>query len=147
MWSSVLDGYETTRIPSFVLTKSTETTIKTEVRVAIVITTYFFRGMPTSQIIWAFHSDAENELLSAIPCCQKGQETWDSLKAYGVAWWLKNNTTLRLIMEKVAKASFQANQDPMDAALFYLAMRKKNVLTHLFKVILKVVLLKYNLDC
>lgn len=26
-----------------------------------------------------------------------------------------------------------ATQDPMDAALYYLALRKKNVLTHLFK--------------
>ncbi|CAD5215760.1 unnamed protein product [Bursaphelenchus okinawaensis] len=93
------------------------------------------QGMPISQVIWAFHSDAENELLSTIPCYQKGQETWDGLRSYGVAWWLKNNTTLRLIMEKVAKAAFQAQQEPMDAALFYLAMRKKNVLTHLFKTV------------
>ncbi|CAD5221721.1 unnamed protein product [Bursaphelenchus xylophilus] len=93
------------------------------------------QGMPISQVIWAFHSDAENELLSTIPCYQKSQETWDGLRSYGVAWWLKNNTTLRLIMEKVAKAAFQAQQDPMDAALFYLAMRKKNVLTHLFKTV------------
>lgn len=90
--------------------------------------------MPTSQIVWAFHSDAESELLSTVPCCLKGQESWEGLRAYGVAWWLKNTTTLRLLMEKVAKAAFQTNQDPMDAALFYLAMKKKNILTHLFKV-------------
>uniref|UniRef100_A0A1I7WD58 Rav1p_C domain-containing protein n=1 Tax=Heterorhabditis bacteriophora TaxID=37862 RepID=A0A1I7WD58_HETBA len=35
---------------------------------------------------------------------------------------------------QLAKAAFQQNQDPMDASLFYLALKKKNVLTHLFKV-------------
>lgn len=34
----------------------------------------------------------------------------------------------------MAKQAFQKNQDPMDASLFYLASRKKNVLMHLFKV-------------
>lgn len=38
-------------------------------------------------------------------------------------------------MEKVAKVAFQKQQNPLDAALFYLAMRKKNVLTHLYKLV------------
>lgn len=45
-----------------------------------------FSGMSTSQIVWAFHSDAETELLNALPCCQKGEENWEDLRAYGVAW-------------------------------------------------------------
>lgn len=61
----------------------------------------FFRGISTAHIIWAFHSETEMELLNAIPCCQKSQETWDDLKAYGVAWWLKNTSTLRNCVEKV----------------------------------------------
>ncbi|KAI6176952.1 hypothetical protein M3Y97_00854600 [Aphelenchoides bicaudatus] len=91
------------------------------------------RGMSTSQIVWAFHSDAESELLNALPCCQKGQENWEDLRAYGIAWWVKNTTTLRLCIEKVAKTTYQETQNPMDVALYYLALRKKNVLTHLFK--------------
>uniref|UniRef100_A0A914I5X4 USP domain-containing protein n=1 Tax=Globodera rostochiensis TaxID=31243 RepID=A0A914I5X4_GLORO len=47
----------------------------------------------------------------------------------------KNNATLRNCMERVAKNAFQKEQEPMDAALFYLAMRKKNVLTQLFKTV------------
>ena len=34
---------------------------------------------------------------------------------------------------KVAKSAFQANKDPMDAALFYLAMKKKSVLWGLYR--------------
>lgn len=38
-------------------------------------------------------------------------------------------------MEKVAKCAFQAKMDPLDAAMFYLAMRKKGVLCGLFKTV------------
>lgn len=34
---------------------------------------------------------------------------------------------------QLAKVAFQQRNDPMDAAIYYLAMKKKNVLTHLFK--------------
>lgn len=62
-------------------------------------------------------------------------ESWEELRAFGFAWWLKNTTSLRLCVERIAKTAFQANQDPMDAALFYLALQKKNVLTHLFRTV------------
>ena len=91
------------------------------------------KGLSTAHIIWAFHSDTETELLNAIPGCQKGQETWEELKSFGVAWWLKNMNTLRGCVERMAKSAFQQKNDPMDAALYYLALKKKNVLTHLFK--------------
>ncbi|KAE9556016.1 hypothetical protein FO519_000762 [Halicephalobus sp. NKZ332] len=91
------------------------------------------KGLSTSHIIWAFHSDTETELLNAIPGCQKGQETWEELKSFGVAWWLKNTNTLRGCVERMAKSAFQQKSDPMDSALYYLALKKKNVLTHLFK--------------
>lgn len=34
----------------------------------------------------------------------------------------------------MAKTAFQKDQNPLDASLYYLALKKKNVLTHLFKV-------------
>lgn len=43
-------------------------------------------GLSTAYIIWAFHSDCEVELLNSISCCQKGEENWEDLRAYGVAW-------------------------------------------------------------
>uniref|UniRef100_A0A1I8AB21 Rav1p_C domain-containing protein n=1 Tax=Steinernema glaseri TaxID=37863 RepID=A0A1I8AB21_9BILA len=84
-------------------------------------------------IIWALHSDAENELFNAIPCIQKSQPTWAELRNLGVLWWLKNSQALKTCVEKLAKAGFQLDQNPMDASLYYLALKKKNVLTHLFK--------------
>ncbi|CAI5454853.1 unnamed protein product [Caenorhabditis angaria] len=90
-------------------------------------------GLSFSHIIWAQHSETETELLNAVPGMQKSNPTWEELRSLGIAWWLKNTASLKICVEKLAKAAFQQNQDPMDASLFYLALRKKNVLTHLFK--------------
>lgn len=93
------------------------------------------KGLPTAHIIWALHSETEMELLNSIPAMQS-TPSWENLRSVGGGWWLKNATTLRLCIEKIAKAAFQKRQDPMDAALYYLAMRKKNVLWGLFRYVL-----------
>ncbi|VDK43174.1 unnamed protein product [Anisakis simplex] len=93
------------------------------------------KGLSSSNIIWALHSEAETELLNAIPCSHKTQPTWSELRSHGVAWWLKNTSSVRMVVEKLAKSAFQQNQDPMDASLYYMAMKKKNVLTHLFRTV------------
>ncbi|KAK6110658.1 RAVE protein 1 C terminal family protein [Brugia pahangi] len=93
------------------------------------------RGLSPSQIIWALHSETETELLNAIPCLQKPTLSWEELRALGVAWWLKSTASLRAIIEKLAKAAFQKNQDPLDACLYYLLLKKKNLLAHLFKTV------------
>uniref|UniRef100_A0A0K0DNJ9 WD_REPEATS_REGION domain-containing protein n=1 Tax=Angiostrongylus cantonensis TaxID=6313 RepID=A0A0K0DNJ9_ANGCA len=92
-------------------------------------------GIASSDIIWAQHSETETELLNAIPSLQKSNPTWEELRSLGIAWWLKNTASLKICVEKLAKAAFQQNQDPMDSSLFYLALKKKNLLTHLFKTI------------
>lgn len=92
-------------------------------------------GLSSSDIIWAQHSETEIELLNAVPSLQKANPTWEELRCLGIAWWLKNSSSLKICIEKLAKAAFQQNQDPMDSSLYYLAMKKKNVLTHLFKTV------------
>ncbi|CAJ0582912.1 unnamed protein product, partial [Mesorhabditis spiculigera] len=91
------------------------------------------RGLSSAHVIWAQHSETETELLNAIPCLQKSNPTWEELKGLGIAWWLKNTASLKVCVEKLAAAAYKQNQDPMDAALYWLAMRKKNMLTILFK--------------
>uniref|UniRef100_A0A672TZ30 Dmx like 2 n=1 Tax=Strigops habroptila TaxID=2489341 RepID=A0A672TZ30_STRHB len=85
------------------------------------------QGLSTCHFAWAFHSEAEEELISMIPAIQKGDPQWSELRAMGIGWWVRNINTLRRCIEKVAKASFQRNNDALDAALFYLAMKKKAV--------------------
>ncbi|XP_036399106.1 dmX-like protein 2 isoform X4 [Megalops cyprinoides] len=91
------------------------------------------QGLSTCHFAWAFHSEAEEELLNMIPAMQRGDPQWSELRALGVGWWVRNINTLRRMMEKVGKAAFQRNNDPLDAALFYLAMKKKAVLWGLFR--------------
>lgn len=42
-------------------------------------------------------------------------------------------SVLKLCVEKIAKAAFQLHQDPLDAAIYYLAMKKKNLVWGLFR--------------
>ncbi|KAE8617759.1 hypothetical protein XENTR_v10009192 [Xenopus tropicalis] len=91
------------------------------------------QGISTCHFAWAFHSEAEEELINMIPAIQRGDPQWSELRAMGIGWWVRNINTLRRCIEKVAKAAFQRNNDPLDAAVFYLAMKKKAVLWGLFR--------------
>ncbi|XP_070543555.1 dmX-like protein 2 isoform X2 [Ptychodera flava] len=93
------------------------------------------QGLSPSSYAWAFHSEAQEELLALIPAMQRGDPTWPELRTVGVGWWVRSNTTLKTIIEKIAKAQFQADNNPLDAALFYLAMRKKSLVTALFRTV------------
>ncbi|XP_068821183.1 dmX-like protein 2 isoform X6 [Capricornis sumatraensis] len=90
-------------------------------------------GVSTCHFAWAFHSEAEEELINMIPAIQRGDPQWSELRAMGIGWWVRNINTLRRCIEKVAKASFQRNSDALDAALFYLSMKKKAVVWGLFR--------------
>ncbi len=57
--------------------------------------------LPTSDFIWAFHSEAETELLAAIPCVQEDKLIWAELRDVGVGWWLRSSDKLRLLIERV----------------------------------------------
>ncbi|XP_074862571.1 dmX-like protein 2 isoform X2 [Carettochelys insculpta] len=91
------------------------------------------QGVSTCHFAWAFHSEAEEELINMIPAIQRGDPQWSELRAMGIGWWVRNINTLRRCIEKVAKASFQRNNDALDAAIFYLAMKKKAVVWGLFR--------------
>ncbi|XP_045694003.1 dmX-like protein 1 isoform X7 [Phyllostomus hastatus] len=91
------------------------------------------QGLSTSHFAWAFHSVAQEELLNMLPTMQKDSPTWSELRAMGVGWWVRNTHVLRKCIEKVAKAAFYRKNDPLDAAIFYLAMKKKAVIWGLYR--------------
>ncbi|CAL1529694.1 unnamed protein product [Lymnaea stagnalis] len=92
-------------------------------------------GIRTFHLVWAFHSESTQELLSAIPCVKADEPVWEELKLYGIGWWLNNMTQLKTIMIKVANTAFKKTKKPMDAAIFYLAMKKKTIIKSLFKTV------------
>lgn len=58
-------------------------------------------GLSTCHFAWAFHSEAEEELINMIPAIQKGDPQWSELRAMGIGWWVRNINTLRRCIEKV----------------------------------------------
>ncbi|XP_044575804.1 dmX-like protein 2 isoform X2 [Cotesia glomerata] len=91
------------------------------------------QGVSTNNLVWAFHSETEEEMLGLIPSYAKDQPKWSVLKELGVGWWIRSNAVLKTCMEKIAKSAFQQHQDPLDAAIYYLAMKKKNLVWGLFR--------------
>ncbi|XP_019742626.1 dmX-like protein 1 isoform X1 [Hippocampus comes] len=91
------------------------------------------QGLSTCHYAWAFHSEAEEELLHMLPALHQGEPTWPELRSMGVGWWLRSPNKLRRCIEKVAKATFQRSNDPLDVAIFYLAMKKKALVWGLYR--------------
>ncbi|XP_049871334.1 dmX-like protein 2 isoform X2 [Pectinophora gossypiella] len=89
-------------------------------------------GVGTCNLVWAYHSETHEQLLALIPGYAKGQPKWNTMRELGVGWWIRGDL-LRTCMEKLARSSYMQKQDPMDAALYYLAMKKKNLLWGLFR--------------
>lgn len=59
-------------------------------------------GVSTCHFAWAFHSEAEEELINMIPAIQRGDPQWSELRAMGIGWWVRNINTLRRCIEKVS---------------------------------------------
>ncbi|KAI8434147.1 hypothetical protein MSG28_012272 [Choristoneura fumiferana] len=89
-------------------------------------------GVGTCNLVWAFHSETHEQLLALIPGYTKGQPKWNTMRELGVGWWIRGDL-LRVCVERLARASYMAKQDPMDAALYYLAMKKRMLLWGLFR--------------
>ncbi|XP_072938045.1 dmX-like protein 2 isoform X3 [Epargyreus clarus] len=89
-------------------------------------------GVGTCNLVWAFHSETHPQLLALLPGYTKGQPKWSTMRELGVGWWVRGDL-LRTCVERLARAAYKAKQDPMDAALYYLAMKKKTLLWGLFR--------------
>ena len=62
---------------------------------------------------WALHSEAEATLIQN---CLPSDATWNSAKEIGLGLWLRNPTSLKSVVERMAKAQFSAKKDPQDCA-------------------------------
>lgn len=58
-------------------------------------------GLGSHSLVWAFHSETQEELLQLVPCMQKGNLKWSELRELGVGWWVRSNAVLRRMIEKV----------------------------------------------
>lgn len=61
-------------------------------------------GLSTCHYAWAFHSEAEEELLNMLPALQRAEPSWSELRSMGLGWWLRSTNKLRRCIEKVRGA-------------------------------------------
>ena len=82
---------------------------------------------------WAFHSDLQEDLLNTLPSMVTNKPVWNELQLFGVGWWLRNKSIIARLFEKLGKAAFELQNDPLDSALYFLALKKKSLVYNLYK--------------
>jgi WD40 repeat protein len=86
-------------------------------------------------INWALHSENKELLLKIIENSIKNKKfTWSAAKEYGLAYWVKYDEMVQTI-ETIARNEFTlpTKRDPGNCAIYYLALKKKQILTGLWK--------------
>lgn len=96
------------------------------------------QGMASNNLVWAFHSESEEELLSLIPSYTKGSPRWNRLKELGVGWWIRNHTTLKQCIEKVISSYFKAKMIMFNRQLY------KKKIVYVWSQLIQLITIKYN---
>lgn len=83
-------------------------------------------------VAWALHSENKELLLSM---CGSNLVSWEKARDFKVAYWSRESDLLNLF-EQIAKYEFSRNEtrDPSRCAIFYLALKKKQILISLWKM-------------
>ncbi len=77
--------------------------------------------------------NSSNAFLAVPQSTSEGANTWESLRATGVAYWQQDKSVLISLLEDCAKAKFRETRDPDNVALLYAAVGKMSVLRGLYK--------------
>lgn len=85
-----------------------------------------------SDVIWAFHSDAQSELLAALPCVQRDELDWKELRDAGVGWWVRSSELLRRLIEKVQYMRMFVSLDLASLAKHLVGKHCFVILSHLY---------------
>lgn len=88
------------------------------------------------EMLWAYHSSSQDILVDIVTRQNKGQMTWSHARDTGVFVWLTDREALLQQFEAVARSAYASTElrDPVNCSLHYLALRKKNVLTGLWRM-------------
>ena len=91
--------------------------------------------LPWSAIVFASMSTSQEPLADLVTRFYGGKLTWEAAQRSGMFLWLADVEALKVQMENVGRAEYNKNEDrnPVDCALYYLALGKKNVLQGLWR--------------
>ncbi|KAL4956308.1 RAVE protein 1 C terminal-domain-containing protein [Aspergillus filifer] len=88
------------------------------------------------EIVWAFHSSSQDILIDLASRQFGGKLTWKAAKESGMFMWLSSPAAIRSQLEVVARNEYTKTEEknPIDCSLYYLALRKKNILQGLWRI-------------
>ncbi|KAL2006687.1 hypothetical protein VTN00DRAFT_9355 [Thermoascus crustaceus] len=88
------------------------------------------------EIVWAFHSGSQDILTDLVSRQFNGKMLWKSARESGIFMWLSDPAALRAQLEIIARNEYTKTEEknPVDCSLYYLALRKKNVLQGLWRM-------------
>ncbi|KAI4218521.1 MAG: hypothetical protein LQ349_008677 [Xanthoria aureola] len=88
------------------------------------------------EIVWAYHSGSQDILVDLTSRQFQGRMLWADAKDCGLFMWMSDVNALRAQFEVVARNEYAKTDEknPIDCSLYYLALRKKNVLLGLWRM-------------
>ncbi|KAL8709370.1 MAG: hypothetical protein Q9220_005864 [cf. Caloplaca sp. 1 TL-2023] len=93
-------------------------------------------GLAYREIIWAFHSGSQDILIDMTSRQYNGRMLWEHARECGMFMWITDLAALRAQFEVIARNEYTKTDEknPIDCSLYYLALRKKNVLLGLWRM-------------
>ncbi|KAI9886031.1 MAG: hypothetical protein M1823_002151 [Watsoniomyces obsoletus] len=93
-------------------------------------------SLPWRDITWAYHSGSQDILVDLVSRQYHGRMQWEQARESGMFMWLSDHSALRAQFENIARNQYTRTEEknPIDCSLFYLALKKKNVLMGLWRM-------------
>ncbi|KAK2738326.1 regulator of (H+)-ATPase in vacuolar membrane [Myotisia sp. PD_48] len=92
--------------------------------------------LPWREIVWAFHSDSHEILADLVSKQYDNRMLWENARESGIFMWLTDANAVRIQLETIARNEYTKKEEknPIDCSIFYLALKKKNVLQGLWRM-------------
>lgn len=92
--------------------------------------------MSWREITWAFHSVSQEILVDLVNGNCQGRMLWHQARQSGIFMWLRDSEAIKRQFEAIARNHYTSTDEknPVDCSLYYLALKKKNVLTGLWRM-------------
>lgn len=96
----------------------------------------FVPEMSWREISFAYHSTTQQPLLDLLILHHDNKLTWNDARRLGITSWLSDREALVQVFEQLAQTAYRSEQppDPVNAAIYYLALHKKQTLVALWRI-------------
>ncbi|CUS15530.1 unnamed protein product [Tuber aestivum] len=92
--------------------------------------------MSYREVVWAFHSASQEILIDLVNNNAKGKMMWPQARESGIFMWLRDPEAIHKQFEIIARNHYTSTfeKNPIDCSLYYLSLKKKNVLIGLWRM-------------